>query len=150
VSRERDKAAAQYRLGHAPVRAFPGVVRMTAARYTDLARLAGPWLIEPRPVSCVAHETDGGEEKAVYVAVNHAGYACYAGQTRPRPMGTGAAWRRVDRHLREPVKAEEWAAFWVLPLRHDTPKAALDALEADVCARLGVPLRNMRWRRRAS
>lgn len=140
-------AGASRRAGRARGRSFPGVVAMTEARYRHLASLAGSWLLEPRAVAYAVSEDSGGEERAVYIAVNDAGLCCYAGQSRPRPDGRSSAHRRMRAHLREPVKAAEWSQYWVLPLRHDTPGPVIDELEDAVCARLGVPLRNTRWRR---
>lgn len=137
---------------HKPDRVRPvwrGTVQMNEERYTMLAGLAGRWLEEhrPAPVPMTSRSVAaGGEQRALYVVVNAEGYACYAGQTRPPSAGSGVASRRLGHHLREQSKRQEWAAFWVLPLRDDTPDGVVNSLERDVCARLSVPLQNRTYR----
>ncbi|MCZ0210683.1 hypothetical protein EDD98_7714 [Streptomyces sp. PanSC19] len=131
----------------APV--WSGVVPMTPDRYAALARLASPWLEEFRCCPLGIEEDSGREERAVYIVVSADGMACYAGRTRPtRPLHRGAAVVRLRRHRTGArSKREEWARYWVLPLRPDTPDEFVDRLERTVQARLGLPRQNRRWRR---
>jgi len=127
---------------------WPGTVAMDRGRYLALAALAGVYLLDHWVDTFAASEPSGDEERAVYVVENGAGLACYAGQSRRGPQA-GAAGRRVGEHMREPSKASEWARYWVFPLKADTPDAVVDTFERAVAVRLGLPLRNRRWRRRA-
>lgn len=124
---------------------WTGVVTMTATRYRYLAGLAGDNLLASHPI---AHSLDmpydGDEEKAVYVAVNHEGLACYAGQTRPIRSWTGAAGIRLKQHLAEPSKLGEWDSFWALPLKWSTKPSIVNWYENTVAARLMLPLRHRR------
>jgi len=123
---------------------------MTPERYAALAALAGEWLLEHRDMPVPVGERSGCEQRGVYIAVDVQGRACYAGKTRPQLRPAAALAGRVRQHQTEPSKRAEWAAYWALPLRSDTPPWAVDRLEVDVCARLGLPLRNRRWRARAA
>ena len=125
-----------------------GVVRMDEDRYRVLGRLAGAALVEMRAYPVDVGEPSGDECKAVYVGVNRSGYACYAGQTRPPSVGRNAAGRRIGQHMRDTSKRTEWCQYWTFPLADDTDDRHIDAFERAVCARLGLPLRNRRWRRR--
>ncbi|MFD0381433.1 hypothetical protein ACFQ2B_00375 [Streptomyces stramineus] len=60
-----------------------GVVVITDARYAMLARLAYQWLAEPQPEPIPIGADSGYEDKAIYIAVNHNGNACYCGKTAP-------------------------------------------------------------------
>ncbi|MFB6900600.1 hypothetical protein [Streptomyces hydrogenans] len=122
--------------------AWPGVVAVTDARYTMLTRLAGQWLAEERPEPVPIGENSGYEDKAVYVAVNRRGLACYCGRTAPTRMLTrGAAATRISQHVgRTRSKREEWTEYWVIPLSSLTPDHAVSELERTVAARLGIPL----------
>ncbi|MFH8469511.1 hypothetical protein [Streptomyces sp. NPDC017991] len=123
---------------------------MTPDRYTVLARLAHPWLEEFRCCPLAIGEDSGREERAVYIVVNADGMACYCGRTRPtRLLHHGAAVTRLRRHTTDArSKREEWAKYWVVPLLPYTPDEFVDQLERTVQARLGLPRRNRRWRRR--
>ncbi|MFJ8434851.1 hypothetical protein ACIQ9P_26470 [Kitasatospora sp. NPDC094019] len=129
---------------------WQGVVTMTPERYAVLADLVGQWLEEYRDSPIRIGEDSGTERRAIYIPVNWEGVACYCGRTRPeRALGGGAASVRIGQHLAESgSKQEEWLAYWVLPLRADTPDDVVGELERTVAARLGVPLVNRRWRRR--
>ncbi|MBZ6295903.1 hypothetical protein ACWCQJ_34625 [Streptomyces olivaceus] len=131
----------------APV--WSGVVTMTPDRYAAFARLAHSWLEEFRCCPLSIEEDSGREARAVYIVINADGMACYAGRTRPtRPQHRGAAVARLRRHRTGAhSKREEWARYWVLPLRPDTPDEFVDWLERTVQARLGLPRQNHRWRR---
>jgi hypothetical protein len=128
---------------------WSGVVSMTPDRYDALARLASAWLEESRCCQFDLDEDGGREERAVYIAVNSDGMACYCGKTRPtRMLRRGAALTRIRQHTTGArSKREEWAGYWVLPLRPDTPDEFVDWLERTVQARLGLPRQNRRWRR---
>jgi hypothetical protein len=136
--------------GAAPDGIWGGVVAMDAQRYGVLAHLAGAALLELRPYPVPVNEASGDERKAVYVGVNRGGYACYAGQTRPPTVITNAAGRRVGQHMQDPSKREEWREYWTFPLVEDTDAHHVDQFERAICARLGLPLRNRRWRRHRS
>ena len=124
---------------------WTGVVTMTERRYLYLANLAGDNLLTYRPVAYRLNEPyDGDEEKAVYVAVNQDGLACYAGQTRPARSWTGAAGIRLRQHAQEASKRDGWAMFWVLPLKWSTKPTIIDWYERTIAARLMVPLRHRR------
>ncbi|MEU4090213.1 hypothetical protein [Streptomyces aureus] len=86
----------------------------------------------------------------MYIVVNADGIACYCGRTRPtRLLHHGAAVTRLRQHTTDArSKREEWAKYWVLPLLPYTPDEFVDQLERTVQARLGLPRRNRRWRRR--
>ena len=127
---------------------WAGVVEMTEERYRVLAGLAGAALTELRPYPVAVGQPSGDERKAVYVGVNVSGFACYGGQTRPTRVFTNAAGRRIGRHLRDDSKRSEWAEYWTFPLADDTHPDDVDTFERAVCARLGLPLRNHRWRKR--
>ena len=132
-----------------PPEVFPGIVSMDERRYAMLAELAGEWLSEFRDVPCQVGESSGWEQSAIYVVVNGAGLACYAGQTAPPSLVAGAAHHRIKVHLSEPAKRAEWQSYWVIPLKPDVPSWVLDALERNVCSRLGLPVVNNRWRKRS-
>ncbi|MFF7764192.1 hypothetical protein [Streptomyces griseorubiginosus] len=127
---------------------WSGVVAMTPDRYTAFASMAAPWLDEYRCCPFPVTEDGGREERAVYIAVNTDGMACYCGQTRPaRFLRRGAALTRILQHTGTArSKYEEWAAYWTLPLRPDTPDEFVNWLERTVQARLGLPRQNRRWR----
>ncbi|WP_234367285.1 hypothetical protein [Streptomyces pluripotens] len=80
--------------------------------------------------------------KAVYIAVNRNGNACYCGKTRPtRALNRGAAATRLSQHInRSTSKRDEWVEYWVIPLRDATPDHVVSAVEKTVAARLGIPL----------
>ncbi|WP_329033883.1 hypothetical protein OHT61_00150 [Streptomyces sp. NBC_00178] len=128
---------------------WQGVATMTPERYAVLASLVGPWLEEYRDSPIWIGEDSGNERRAIYIPVNGEGVACYCGRTRPeRALCGGAASVRIRQHMTESrSKREEWSAYWVLPLRADTPAVVVSELERTVAARLGVPLVNRRWRR---
>lgn len=130
-------------------RVWSGIVTMTPDRYAALARLAHPWLEEFRCCPIAIEEDSGREERAVYIVVNGNGFACYCGQTRPnRLLQRGATLTRIQQHTAYArSKREEWARYWLLPLRPDTPDERVDWIERTVQARLGLPRQNRRWRR---
>lgn len=118
---------------------------MTPRRYHHLASLAGDSLLEPRPQPYrLGVPYEDSEEKAVYVVTNHAGFACYVGQTRPRRALNGAAGIRLQQHLKEDSKRNEWAEFWVLPLNWSTKPTIVDWYEWTVAGRLLIPLRHQK------
>lgn len=121
---------------------WTGVVAITEDRYTMLARLAGQWLAEPQPEPIPIGTDSGYEDKAIYIAVNRHGNACYCGKTAPtRSLSRGAAATRLSQHISASTsKREEWVEYWVIPLRHATPGHVVSALEKSVAARLGIPL----------
>jgi hypothetical protein len=123
---------------------------MSVERYRVLARLAGDALVEFRLYPVPVGEPSGEEQKAVYVCINRRGFACYAGRTRPDTVHTDAAGRRIAQHLRSPSKRDEWCEYWTFPLADDTEPHDVDEFERAVCARLGLPLRNRRWRKARS
>lgn len=126
---------------------WAGVVPMTRSRYLYLADLAGDNLLASRPVAQnIDRPYDGDEEKAVYVVVNRDGLACYAGQTRPAKSWTGAAGIRLNQHMVEPSKRDEWDSFWVLPLKWSTKPTIVNWYERTGAARLMLPLRHRRSR----
>lgn len=129
---------------------WTGVVRMDRLRYRELAGLAGEWLEAYIDGPLRVGDSSGHEERAIYVVENGMGMACYAGQTHPADVSRGVAGVRIRQHLREPSKAAEWELYWVIPLRPGTPDVTVDHLEHLVCSRLGLPVRNRRWQRRAS
>jgi len=94
-------------------------------------------------------EDSGWEERAVYIVVNSDDLACYCGRTRPtRLLQRGATTTRVRQHTTYArSKREEWAKYWVLPLRPDTPDERVDWIERTLQARLGLPRQNRSWRR---
>lgn len=59
----------------------------------------------------------------IYVAVDDAGACLYIGQCR---RAAGTITQRIDRHHAIPAHA---TGLWVLPLRPDCPKGALDRVE---------------------
>ncbi|MEV8547272.1 hypothetical protein [Streptomyces sp. NPDC051572] len=77
----------------------------------------------------------------MYVVVNRDGLACYAGQTRPTKAWTGAAGIRLNQHMVESSKREEWDSFWVLPLTWSTKPTIVNWYESTVAARLMLLLR---------
>ncbi|GJF30294.1 hypothetical protein KNE206_29940 [Kitasatospora sp. NE20-6] len=119
-----------------------GVVPITDDRYAMLTRLAGPWLAEPLPEPIPIGQNSGHENKAIYIAVNRNGNACYCGQTAPtRGLNRGAAATRINQHINSNVsKRDEWVEYWVIPLRDVTPSHVVSVLEKTVAARLGIPL----------
>ncbi|MEV8323532.1 hypothetical protein [Kitasatospora sp. NPDC056731] len=121
---------------------WPGVVGITDDRYAMLARLAGQWLAELQPEPIPIGEDSGYENKAIYIVANRRGNACYCGKTAPtRALSRGAAATRLSQHVnRSTSKREEWAEYWVIPLRDTTPDHVVSALERTVAARLGIPL----------
>ncbi|WP_411143415.1 hypothetical protein [Streptomyces sp. x-80] len=122
---------------------------MTQERYALLAQHAGPWLEEFRDAPVPVGTDTGYEIRALYIAVAWDGTAIYCGRTRPRrPLRSGAAAARIGQHLREESKRAQWTAYWVLPLRADTPDAEVDRLEAVVAPSLGLPRRRRSRRRR--
>ncbi len=132
-----------------PVKVWPGVVQMNENRYRHLAQLAGTHLVELRPYEVRAGDGGTDERCAIYIATNHSGHACYAGQTRPQDAHDAAA-RRLRQHRRAPSKADEWRGYWVIPLDDRTTQADLNRIEREICARLGLQVRNTRWRKRAA
>lgn len=123
-------------------RLWSGVVEMTSDRYRYLAGLAQDNLLTYRPIAySVSGLYDGEEEKAVYVAANCDGLACYTGQTRPSKSWTGAAGIRLRQHLTDLSKQLEWDTFWVFPLKWSTKPTVVDWYEDTVAARLMLPLR---------
>jgi hypothetical protein len=60
----------------------------------------------------------------IYVAVDDSGACLYIGQCR---RTAGGIMQRIARHHALPAHA---TGLWVLPLRPDCPKAALDRIEA--------------------
>ncbi|MBT2444764.1 hypothetical protein ACFYW8_39385 [Streptomyces sp. NPDC002742] len=121
---------------------WAGVVVITDERYAMLARLAGQWLVEPQPEPIPIGEDSGYEDKAIYIAVNRNGNACYCGKTAPtRALNRGAAATRLGQHINGSTsKRDEWVEYWVIPLRDATPGHVVSALEKTVAARLGIPL----------
>lgn len=121
---------------------WTGVVAITDDRYAMLARLAGQWLVEPQPEPIPIGEDSGYEDKAIYIAVNRNGNACYCGKTAPtRALNRGAAATRLSQHINTSTsKRDEWVEYWVIPLRDATPGHVVSALERTVAARLGIPL----------
>ncbi|MEU5383939.1 hypothetical protein [Kitasatospora cineracea] len=121
---------------------WTGVVPITVERYAMLARLAGPWLADPQPEPIPIGQDSGYENKAIYVAVNRNGDACYCGRTAPtRALNRGAAATRIGQHVNgNASKRDEWVEYWVVPLRDVTPGHVVSALEKTVAARLGIPL----------
>lgn len=120
---------------------------MTAFSYRHYAGFAERWLLEERPQQILigspgVRPTD--ERKAIYIVVNSRGECCYVGQTRPRSRWSGAAAARLRQHLADPSKRAEWASYWVIPLRDDTPNDVLNQLERRICLRLQIPLRHRR------
>jgi len=127
---------------------WSGVVKMTEGRYRMLATLAGSDLLVARPYAVSIGELSAGEQKAIYAAVNLSGYVCYVGQTQPSSRSDHVASGRINQHLTSESKREEWAAYWVIPLQESTSAAKVFRLEREVCARLGLPVRNRRWKAR--
>jgi hypothetical protein len=126
---------------------WSGTVPMTRTLYLHFADLAGDNLLTRRPIAHSLNEPYGGdEEKAVYIAVNRDGLACYAGQTRPVRSWNGAAGIRLKQHLLEPSKCEAWHSFWVLPLKWSTKPTIVNWYERTVAVRLMLPLRQCRQR----
>jgi hypothetical protein len=125
---------------------WSGVVVMDELRYRTLARLAGDALLELRPYPVPVGQRSGDERRAVYVGVNRSGYACYAGRTRPSAAPADAAARRIRQHLLEASKRAEWCEYWTFPFEETADARDIDDFEPAVCARLGLPLRNQRWR----
>ncbi|MFD0068368.1 hypothetical protein [Streptomyces sp. NPDC056690] len=121
---------------------WTGVVPMADDRYAMLARLAGQWLAEPQPEPILIGQDSGYENKAIYIAVNRNGNACYCGQTAPtRALNRGAVATRISQHINgNASKRDEWVEYWVIPLRAATPGHVVSALEKTVAARLGIQL----------
>ena len=69
----------------------------------------------------------------IYVAVDNAGACLYIGQCR-RPGGSVV--ERIDAHHTIPCFA---TGLWLLPLRADCPKGALDRLERQMIAAYRPP-----------
>ena len=122
-------------------RSWNGTVRMTEDRYSGLAEVLGAALREERCAPIPIGDDSYDEQVALYVAVNHEGFVCYGGQTRPRICGGKAASRRISQHLSEEDKAAAWAEYWVFPLRDDTSHDEIDRLERKLNSRLAIPLR---------
>lgn len=114
-----------------------------------LAAMIGAALREHRCAPIRIGEQSGEEQRALYVAVNAAGFACYGGQTRPTRQSAGAAARRISQHINEPDKAGSWIEYWVFPLHTHVHPDDINRLERDLNARLGIPLRHRQGRRLA-
>lgn len=127
---------------------WPGTARMDRDMYRAMAARATGYVTVLTPYETALTELAGIERCAIYIVVNRAGHVCYVGQTRSGVNGDGAVHERMRQHLRDASKADEWRSCWVIPLDDRTPQGHLDRIERDICARLGVPLRNRRWRTR--
>ena len=96
-----------------------------------IGRLCDP--LAPADLYAIGRDENGGCHLAdrhvavtvcIYVAVDDAGACLYIGQCR-RPAGRIA--QRIDGHHAIPAHA---TGLWLLPLRLDCPKTALDRIEA--------------------
>ncbi|CAN5286436.1 hypothetical protein BH09ACT12_BH09ACT12_04940 [soil metagenome] len=132
----------------APV--WRGTARMDRDMYLAMAARATGYVTTLVLYPNALDDLDGIERCAVYIVVNRLGDVCYVGQTRSGVNGDGAVHERMRQHLRDPSKADEWRMCWMIPLDDRTPQTDLNRIERDICARLGVPLQNRRWRRRAA
>lgn len=132
----------------APV--WRGTARMDRDTYLAMAARATGYVTTLVPYANALDDLDGIERCAIYIVVNRDGHVCYVGQTRSGVNGDGAVHERMRQHLRAPSKADEWRTCWVIPLDDRTPQPDLNRIERDICARLGVPLQNRRWRTRVA
>lgn len=131
-------------------RIWPGTAQMDRDTYVAMAACANGYVETLIPYEFALAELEGIERCAIYTIVNRHGHVCYVGQTRSGTNGDGAVRTRLRQHLRDPSKTAEWQTCWVIPLSDTTPQATLNRIERDICARLGVPLQNRRWRPSAS
>lgn len=89
----------------------------------DPVGLAELYALEHDEAGCHLADRQLSVPVCVYVAVDDVGACLYVGQCR-RP--NGSVVQRIDHHHAIPPFAR---GLWVLPLRLDCPKAALDRLE---------------------
>jgi hypothetical protein len=116
---------------------FGGGELMTPALRRALAGMPGDWAAGPLSQAIEPSGSDGGRQVAegrasVYIATGATGNPLYVGSTR-RPRS--APSQRIAEYLRNTRKASRRVQVYVLPpLRPDTPRAVMLAIEADVVA----------------
>ncbi len=111
---------------------------MTPALRRALAGMPGDRAAGPLSQAIEPSGSDGGRQVAegrasVYIATVATGNPLYVGSTR-RPRS--APSQRIAEYLRDTRKASRRVQVYVLPLRPDTPRAVMLAIEADVVAAL--------------
>ncbi|MDQ6884281.1 MAG: GIY-YIG nuclease family protein [Candidatus Dormibacteraeota bacterium] len=121
---------------------------MTPALRQALAKMAGSWAAGPlfqaiEPAGSRSERKVVEAYAAVYIATGATGKPLYVGSTR-RPRSTPS--QRIAEHLRDTRKASRWVQVYFLPLRPDTPRAVMLAIEADVAAVLSPSMGRRRPR----
>jgi hypothetical protein len=116
---------------------------VTPALYGVCARYAGDALLErdEHAYQIGSGEALPGYSCAVYIAIGVDGGVDYVGSV-DRTMA-GADRRRLAEHLKDNERFRNWATMYLVPLRPDTPHAAVLDIEGRIGAHLG-PTRNRR------
>jgi hypothetical protein len=119
------------------------MISLDRGRYAGLTSYAGGWLSEhvprPFPVDQLDHlDVASG----VYVVEDALDRVRYVGSVC-RPGNSRGIACRLREHLRDPGKRLTWHHVWVVPLREDTPRRIVRAVEGAVGAEL-TPVGNLR------
>src|SRR4051812_30572554 len=97
---------------------------MTEDRYRSACAFAGRWLAAARPwPEPAGHGMMTTANVGVYIICDWAGRVVYVGST------TCGIKARVAAHLRDVDHTLAWTTVWTVPLRDDTPAAAVRRIE---------------------